>query len=270
MIYIPSTNGVKIATYDYNPGGRESVFLVHGWPLTHEIYEYQIERLIDCGYRVVAVDLRGFGHSDVPASGYSYDQMAADLYAVIRTLRLRSFTLVGFSMGGAIVLRYMRRFQGFGVKKLILLSAAAPSFARQDDFPFGMRKEAVNRLICLAATDRPQLAKSFSHEQLFATPKNEAQMDWFEQIALSASGIATVQTAIALRDEDGREDLPCVHVPTRIIHGAKDIVVSHDLVRLQQEGIAGARLVTLENSGHGVMYDELERFNQVFLEVIRN
>ena len=126
MFYVNSTDGVKIAVYDYNCGGTETVLLVHGWPLSHKIYEYQIPILVRMGYRVVALDLRGFGMSDVPGCGYSYDQMAADIHQVVKRLRLWSFTLVGFSMGGAISLRYMRLFRGYGVKKLILLAAAAP------------------------------------------------------------------------------------------------------------------------------------------------
>ena len=106
-------------------------------------------------------------------------------------------------MGGAIALRYMRLFNGFGVEQLVLLAAAAPSWTKRADFPYGLSRAYVDALIDQAATDRPQLARSFSHEQLFACPQSEAVKDWFEQIALSASGIATVQCAIALRDEDG-------------------------------------------------------------------
>ena len=268
MQYIHALDGTKLAVYDWNPAGEKTVLLIHGWPLSHQIYEYQLQPLLASGYRVVAMDLRGFGASDAPAWGYTYDQMAADIYCVICRLQLQNFALVGFSMGGAIALRYMRLFNGFGVDQLVLLAAAAPSWTKRPGFPYGMSREYVDRLINQAATDRPQLAWTFSHEQLFASPHSEAVKDWFEQIALSASGLATVQCAIALRDEDGRPDLAAVKVPTAIIHGAKDVVVSTDLARAQQQGIAGSRLYTLENSGHGVMYDELRRFNELFLAVL--
>ncbi|RGX54815.1 alpha/beta hydrolase [Anaerotruncus sp. AF02-27] len=269
MIYVKSTDGVKIATYDLNPKGNETVFLVHGWPLSHKMYEYQEQLLVNRGYRVVEIDLRGFGASDVPADGYNYDRMAEDIYNVVCALKLKSFVLVGFSMGGAIVLRYMRRFHGYGVKKLILLAAAAPSWTQRPGFPYGLSREYVNGLIEQAASDRPQLAHTFSHEQLFASPQSEAVKDWFEDISLSASGIGTVSAAVALRDEDGRQDLAFVKVPTVIIHGAKDVVVSSELARAQHAGIAGSRLCTLADSGHGIVYDELCRFNQVFLEALR-
>lgn len=270
MMYVKATDGTKLAVYDYNPRGRETVFLVHGWPLSHKIYEYQIERLLNLDYRVVAIDLRGFGESDTPAFCYSYDQMAEDIYSVVCALKLRCFTLVGFSMGGAIVLRYMRKCKAYGVKKLILLAAAAPCWTQRPGFPYGVTREYANQLIYLASTDRPQLCETFAQTQLFASPQTQAAKNWFQDIALSASGVGTVQSAISLRDEDGRDDLAAVCVPTVLIHGAKDVVVSNDLARIQHESIKGSKLYTLENSGHGIMYDELERFNEIFLNAVED
>lgn len=267
MYYITSNDGTKIAVYDYNPQGQQTVFLIHGWPLSHKIFEYQINLLTDRGYRVVAVDLRGFGKSDTPACGYSYDQMSADIYQVVRRLGLRSFVLAGFSMGGAIALRYMNRFHGFGVCKLILLAAAAPCFAQHPGFPYGKPVQEVNDLISLAETDRPQLCLNFSR-QLFAMPHSDAVVDWFRDIALSASGIGTIKSAIALRDEDGEEDFRCVHVPAYIIHGDKDMIVSRELAEIQHESICGSKLVILADSGHGIVYDQLEEFNYIFMNAI--
>jgi non-heme chloroperoxidase len=270
MFFVTASDGVKIAVYEYNRSCPETVFLIHGWPLSHKIFEYQIPLLTERGFRVVAIDLRGFGASDAPACGYSYDRMADDVYQVVRRLRLSSFTLTGFSMGGAIALRYMRRFRGFGVKKLILLSAAAPSWRRRPDFPYGLSRKTVDDLLFLAATDRPELARRFSHEQLFACPQSDAAKDWFEDIALSASGIATLQTGFSLRDEDGREDLTAVRVPAWIIHGSKDVVVSQELACYQHEHIPGSVFIHMENSGHGIMYDELTRFNAYFLDAVES
>ena len=267
MNFITSTDGTKIAVYDFNPQGEQTVFLIHGWPLSHQIFEYQINLLTDCGYRVVAVDLRGFGKSDMSVSGYCYDQMAADIFQVVRHLCLKKFILVGFSMGGAIALRYMNCYNGAGVCKLILLSAAAPCFAQHPGFPYGKTPREVNDLISLAETDRPQLCLNFS-KQLFAQQHSSAVVDWFKDIALSASGIGTIKSAIALRDEDSRKDLRCVHVPTYIIHGDKDVIVSGELAELQHEGIPGSKLITLPDSGHGIIYDQLEKFNKIFMESI--
>lgn len=267
MQYIKSSDGTKIAVYDYNPKGKQTIFLIHGWPLSHKIFEYQINLLTDCGYRVVAIDLRGFGKSDTPAHGYSYNQMSSDVFYVVRQMRLSNFVLVGFSMGGAIALRYMNRFKGYGVRRLILLSAAAPCFAQRPDFPYGKTVQEVNDLINLAETDRPQLCENFS-KQLFASPHSAAVINWFRGIALSASGIGTIKSCISLRDEDGRKDLKSVHVPTYIIHGEKDLIVSNELAELQHEGISGSKLISLSESGHGIVYDQLQKFNSVFMKSI--
>lgn len=269
MYYITSDDGTKIAVYDYNPQEQQTVFLIHGWPLSHQIFEYQINLLTNCGYRVVAVDLRGFGRSDTPVYGYFYNQMAADIFQVVRHLCLKRFILVGFSMGGAIALRYLNRFNGFGVCKLILLSAAAPCFVQHPGFPYGQTVQEVNDLINLAETDRPQLCLNFSR-QLFASPHSDAVIDWFRDIALSASGIGTIKCATALRDEDVSKDLQCVQVPTYMIHGDKDTIVSPALAGIQHESICGSRLITLPDSGHGIVYDQLAAFNSVFLKSITN
>ena len=229
MYFVKVSDDVNIAVYDYNPKGKKTVVLIHGWPLSNLMYEYQLEMLLSCGYRVVTMDLRGFGNSDVPSCGYSYDQMADDIYRVVCALRLNRFVLTGFSMGGAIVLRYMRKYQGYGVDRLILLAAAAPCWTQREGFPYGLTREYVNSLIRLACT---------------------------------------VQAAISLRDEDGRSDLAAVKVPTVIIHGVKDVVVSNQLAEYQHRAISGSCLYQLENSGHGIVYDELERFNDLFFMAV--
>ncbi|MBD5444858.1 MAG: alpha/beta hydrolase [Lachnospiraceae bacterium] len=271
MQYITSNDGTKIAVYNYNPHDstqeKQTILLIHGWPLSHLIFEYQINLLTNCGYRVVAVDLRGFGRSDTPACGYTYTQMAADIYQVVRQLCIKRFILVGFSMGGAIALKYMNCYNGFGVCKLILLSAAAPCFTKRPGFPYGKTVQEVNNLISLAETDRPQLCQNFS-QQLFACPHSDAVVDWFRSIALSASGIGTIKCGIALRDEDVRDAFNCVHVPTYIIHGEKDLIVSNELAEIQHKCICGSKLITLSDSGHGIVYDQLDKFNSIFMDCI--
>lgn len=186
--------------------------------------------------------------SDTPVCGYTYDQMATDISQIVRQLRLQKFILAGFSMRGAIALRNMNRFKGNGVCKLILLSAAAPCFARRFDFPYGKPVDEVNALINLAETDRPQLCQNFSR-QLFACPHSEAVIDWFRDIALPASGIGTIKSCI---------------------HGDKDLVVSKELAEIQHQSICGSKLITLADSGHGIIYDRLDQFNSIFMNAIND
>ena len=233
------------------------------------MYEYQKSMLLCAGYRVITMDLRGFGNSDAPACPYDYNRMADDIYTVVCKLNLRSFTLVGFSMGGAIVSRYMGRHHGYGVKKLCLLAAAAPRFTQTKDFPYGETYSEVNRLICLAETDRAQLSDNFS-QMLLYSPHSESIKKWFADLSLSASGIATVQTGYALRDEDLREDLCRINVPTGIFHGTRDQIVPYSLALQQHQRIPDSTLFTFHKSGHGIFYDELECFNQTFLSYLKN
>lgn len=269
MQYVRTDDNVKIAVYDQNPGGCcETILMIHGWPLAAAMYEYQKEALFKAGYRVITLDLRGFGRSDAPACGYTYDRMAADIYTVVRCLNLRGFTLVGFSMGGAIVLRYMARYNGYSVKKLALLAAAAPTLTQRPGYPYGVPRSAIDQWIEQASTDRPKLAADFG-QMLFACPQSPELISWLGDLSLEASGVATVATARALRDEDGRADLRKVRVPTGIFHGKKDRIVPYELALVQQEGIPCATLFPFENSGHGIFYDELEDFNCCLLNFLQ-
>ena len=268
MMRIPVKDNIRLAVYDPNPRGRDTVLMVHGWPLAAAMYEYQQRWLVNNGFRAITYDLRGFGRSDAPGWGYDYDSLACDLYQLVCRMNLRNFTLAGFSMGGAIALRYMRRYRGFGVKRLALLAAAAPRFTCTVDFPYGQTAEQAEELIRQAKTDRAQLAQDFSRMLLYS-PHSEAIKDWFRDMALGASGIGTVRTAVSLRNEDGRADLCSVEVPTGIFHGRQDVVVPFVMGEIQHETIEGSRLYPFDNSGHGVFYAELPLFNRRFLEFLQ-
>ena len=274
MVYI-SSNNVKIAVFEYNRDcGGETVLFLHGWPLSHKIFEYQINLLTELGYHVVGVDFRGFGASDTPVCGYDYNQMARDVFNVIKALGLSCVTLAGFSMGGAVALRYMRLFKGFQIKKIILLAAAAPRFTKSTGsegkfpFPYGIDSRDVDDMIIKAASDRPELCRTFVDEKLFAMPHSCAVKNWFTGIAESASGIGTIKAAVSLRDEDGTEDLNYINVPVFIIRGEKDTVVPVAVTDYQHRLVQGSVLFSLKNSAHGVIYDELENFNNFFVKAL--
>ena len=268
MYYVQVQNNVRLAVEDINPCRGPTVLLVHGWPLSRKIFEYQVNAFTDAGYRVVTFDLRGFGQSSTSFDGYSYSQLATDLYNVILNLQLQNIILGGFSMGGAIVLRYMSLFKGFRVAKLALIAAAAPSFVQRPDYPYGMTAEDVNKLIDLSRRDRPQMAAEFG-EMLFAKAHTLNLKDYFKDISWSASGIGTIKTAISLRDEDLRGDMQNVHVPTGIFHGKMDKVCPYVFGEILHKGICNSVLYTYEKSGHAVFYDALENFNQDFLSFIQ-
>lgn len=265
MPIIKGKNGVQLFVYDFNPNGKETIILLHGWPLDHTMYEYQLNMLSD--YRCIVPDLRGFGRSGAPAEGYTYDDYADDLVLLVRQLCLQRFTLAGFSMGGAIALHYMKRHRGYGVKKLALISAAAPSFTKQENFPYGLDKSDVTALINQCRENRPVMLESFSN--LFFQPDTpQAFKNWCMGINLNASMSGTLKSLYTLRDSSLMEDTSFVNVPTGIFHGKLDKVCLHELGEQLHKMIKASHLYTFESSGHCIFHDELEKFNRKLLEFI--
>ncbi|MDF2814207.1 MAG: alpha/beta hydrolase [Paenibacillus sp.] len=264
--FIEVEQGVKLYVEDIGTG--KPVVFIHGWPVNHKMYEYQVTQLPRFGFRCIQIDLRGFGQSDCPWHGYSYDRLSDDIATVIQALRLPHFTLVGFSMGGAIAIRYMSRHRGYKVSQLILLAAAAPSFTQRPGYPHGMTREAVDQLIAQTLKDRPAMLEKFG-EQFFASSITPSFRNWFQLLGLQASSHGTIAGAISLRDEDLRQDLARVHAPTHIFHGVLDQICPYVFAELMHQGIAGSVLHRFDKSGHGIFYDELEKFNNEFFRVLQ-
>jgi non-heme chloroperoxidase len=265
---IESTNGVKINVEDLGGTGTPVVF-VHGWPFNYKMFEYQFIELSKHGYRCIGIDLRGFGDSDKPWNGYNYDTMADDVNAVLNALDVENATLVGFSLGGAISIRYMTRHNGTHIHKLALLAAAAPCLTKRPDFPYGLDKSALDGLIQGTYIDRPSMIKNFSQLFFHSPEKLSAEFNiWNLSLGLAASAHATIHCAAALRDADLRKDLGSVQTPTLILHGTDDRLCPFDLGKKMNEGIKGSKLIAVENAGHGFCYEERDRVNSELLRFI--
>ncbi|BBH22703.1 AB hydrolase superfamily protein YisY [Paenibacillus baekrokdamisoli] len=263
--YIEVERGVRIYVEEIGQG--KPVLFIHGWPINHKMYEYQINVLPHYGYRCIRVDLRGFGKSDAPWQGYNYNRMADDIRIVVEALRIENATLVGFSMGGAIAIRYITRHAAYRMSLLILASAAAPSFIQRPDFPYGLPREEVNALIASTYVDRPKMVDDFG-KNFFASSISEPFRSWFNGLGVEASSIGTIRGLEALRDEDLRGDLPYVQLPTTILYGMLDKICPYPLAELLHRGIQHSRIVPFGHSGHGVFYDELEKFNGELLTAL--
>lgn len=159
--YVKVNENVKVYVEDINIECKETIVFLHGWPGSHKLFEYQFDYFLRKGYRCVGLDQRGFGKSDKPAYGYDYNTLADDVKAVVEQLGLKDFTLVGHSTGGAIAIRYMSRHNGFGVSKLVLCAAAAPSLIKRVDFHYGLNKSAVDNIIRTTYMDRPKMLEDF-------------------------------------------------------------------------------------------------------------
>lgn len=267
MYYVTSTDGIKLAVEDLNPTDSKVILFVHGWPISKEMFEYQKEKFVALGYRVISFDLRGFGDSQTASTGYHYDQLATDLYCIIESLNIDTLTLLGFSMGGAIATHYMSKFHNHKVSKLILVGAAVPSFTITPQNPYGMTKDQVQQLIIQASKDRPQMITEFGNK-VFALSHSSAFKNWFHHLCLKASGIGTIQTALSLRDENIFQDLRNIHVPTYILHGKLDQICPFEFALIMNEQIQHSKLYSFEYSGHGLFYDELEKFNQILSQIL--
>lgn len=269
MHYQKVKKDVKIAVYDLNPQGKNVVFFIHGWPLSHKIFEYQYNELPRKNIRCISMDLRGFGKSDKPWSGYSYDDFADDVYEVIRNLDVNNITLLGFSMGAAIAIRYMSRHKGYRVSKLALVGAAAPSFIKDKESDYSLTTEVIDDLIKKIYMDRLSMVKDFC-ENLFASKISDTLRKWINSLCFETSGYVTMKTAEALRDENLYGDLERVKVPTAIFHGERDKICPFDLALQLNERIKESKLHAFKNSGHVLFYDEQEKFNEQLINFVRN
>lgn len=259
---------VKIYVNDINPSGRKTILFIHGWPANHKMFEYQYNELTKMGYRCIGVDTRGFGNSDKPLQGYDYDRLSDDLRCVIEALKLQNITLGGHSTGGAIAVRYMSRHSGYGVSRLGLFAAAAPSLIRRPYFPYGQPREVVIKIIQDTLSDRPRMLRDFG-EMFFFQNTTEPFSEWFFQLGLQAASWATAAIANTwLGEERLFYDLTRINVPTLILQGVHDRVVLFPLAVALNLRIKNSKLVPFECSGHGLFYDERDSFNRELSQFI--
>ncbi|MDQ0641117.1 non-heme chloroperoxidase [Pedobacter sp. W3I1] len=267
--YIEVEKNVKLHVTDLGEG--QPLILIHGWPLSDAMYEYQYAYFVEKGFRVIGITLRGFGLSDKPGGKYNYDVFADDIKVILDKLKIQNATIGGFSMGGATVIHYVAKYNGAHVSKMALFGAAAPIWTKRADFNFGLwTKEDVNGLIKLNNTDRPQLLQNFG--QIF--PANQKSVApgygaWLGTIQVQASPYAMAEGLKTLRDEDLRPDLKKIQLPTLILHGKSDKICSYDLAEQMNKLLKNSKLVPLEKSGHALFIEEMEKFNTELLNFIK-
>lgn len=266
--YIEVEPNVRLHITDVGEG--RPVVLIHGWPLSDEMFEYQYKALVKEDFRVIGITLRGFGKSDKPDGAYNYDVHAGDIKKVLDKLDIEDAVLGGFSIGGAIAIRYVSTYNGAHVSKLALFGAAAPIWTQRDDFPFNLPISAVDDLIALNDKDRSKLISDFT--KIFSateTSLNEKTVNWMKEISMSSSGYAMGQCLIALRDTDLRNDLANIKIPTVIMHGKKDKICSFDLAEQMKNGIRKSYIVAFEESGHSMFLEETGKFNEELINFAR-
>ncbi|WP_276482586.1 alpha/beta fold hydrolase [Paraflavitalea pollutisoli] len=258
--YIEVEKNVRLHVTDLGEG--QPIVLIHGWPLNDAMYEYQYQYLVRKGFRVIGISLRGFGKSDRPYGRYDFDVFSDDIKVVLETLKIDNAVLGGFSMGGAVVLHYINKYNSAHVSKLALFAAAAPSWKQRPGAPYGISEEGAAGLIKLTLTDRQQLIQNFGKD--FAASENAlspATTQWLANINADASPYATIQSISALLDLDLRPTLSKIKIPVAIFHGVKDKLCPFGFAEQLHQGIKNAYVVKFENSGHALFVEEMDKFN---------
>ncbi|NLC17668.1 MAG: alpha/beta hydrolase [Clostridiales bacterium] len=267
--YITVKDNVNIYVEDLNPHGKKTILFLHGWPGSHKLFEYQFDKLPELGYRCIGIDTRGFGDSDKPFDRYDYNTLADDVRCVVEALDLKDFTLLGHSTGGSIAVRYMGRHRGYGVSKLVLVAAAAPSLIKRPNFPYGVDRDGIMQTIEDTYNDRPQMLRDFGN-RFFFQHITQAFSDWFFQLGLQAAGWATAKIAQTWIREVLFDDLKAICVPTLIIQGMHDKIVPMRLSEIQHKMIQSSTLLLFEFSGHASFYEEKDRFNKALVDFIES
>lgn len=259
--YIEVEKNVRLHVTDL--GNGKPIVLIHGWPLSDAMYEYQYQYLVQKGFRVIGITLRGFGKSDKPYGKYNFDVFSDDIKIVLEKLKIQNAVLGGFSMGGAVVIHYVTKYNAAHVSKLALFGAAAPSWKQRDNSPFGVSETAGANLINQTLTQRQDLIAGFGS----AFPAKEGNISknvekWLESINLEASPYATTQSMNALLDLDLRPVLAKINIPVAIFHGTQDKLCPFPLAEELHKGIKNSYIVKFEQSGHALFVEEATKFNQ--------
>ena len=260
-------NGQDIKLHYIDQGQGTPVVLIHGWPATYEMWEHQLAELPKHGMRVVAYTRRGFGNSSKPWDGYDYDTFADDLKAVLDELNLQNVTLVGFSMGGGEVARYMSRHGGARVSKVVFVSAVTPYLLKTNDNPEGVDQDVFDGMVKKIREDRFDFLSTFGKQffgvGLISRPVSQATLDWMQSICQLASPRATEACVRAFSETDFRRDLAAIQVPTLVIHGDNDqtVPIKNSGARMG-EYLKQATYIVYDGAPHGLFVTEKDKLNQ--------
>ena len=264
---------VDIFYEDYGSG--QPVILIHGWPLSRKSWEQQVWKIVEEGFRCISYDRRGFGTSSSPWGEYDYSALAGDLNAIIEALDLKDTIIVGFSMGGGEVVRYLTDYGSSRIAKAALISSIIPLVKQKSDNADGVPEDALNGIIDELQKDRVGFLKEFSkgfynYDENKGERVSEAQLDYDFTIASFASPRATIQTALAWMHTDFRSELKNVTVPTLIVHGDADATVPIETSAKQAaEGIKYSTYEVIKGAPHGLNVTHPDELNKILISFLK-
>ena len=269
----PDALGNSVNLFYEDLGRGKPVVFIHGWPLNHAMWEYQLSELPLHNFRCIAYDRRGFGKSDYPWENYDYDTLADDLKALLDHLHLTDVTLVGFSMGGGEIARYIGKYGIDKISKVVLISAVTPFMLKTNGNPEGVDKEVFDEMIESIEKDRPKFLENFGKQFYGVSLFNEAISDpmlaWNQALCLMSSHKATTECVLSFSQTDFRDDLLKITVPTLIIHGDADNIVPIEVSgNRTAKMISHAKYIVYEDAPHGLFITEKDKLNSDLIDFI--
>jgi non-heme chloroperoxidase len=273
-ITVGKENGATIDIYYEDHGSGKPIILIHGYPLSGASWEKQLPVLLNAGYRVITYDRRGFGKSSQPTEGYNYDTFAADLQQLITQLKLQDVTLVGFSMGGGEIARYLGKYGSKGVSKTVFIGAVPPFLLKTADNPEGVDASVFEGIKKAVAADRyaffTDFFKNFYNTDLYLgkrVSEDVVHASWNLAAGSSATAsLACVPTWL----EDFREDLKRVDVRTLVIHGDADRIVPLSAAGARTAKLVkGAKLVVIKGGPHCITWTHADEVNAALLSFFK-
>jgi len=274
-VTVGKENSGNIELYYEDHGAGDTVVLIHGYPLSGAFWEKQTAALLDAGFRVITYDRRGFGQSSKPTTGYNYDAFAEDLRKLVTQLELRDFALVGFSMGGGEVARYLGRYGSKGVSKAVFIASVPPFLLKTPDNPKGVDSSVFDGIQKAIAADRyaffTEFFKNFYNTDLLLgkrVSEQVVQSSW--NVAAGASAAASL-ACVPTWHEDFRKDLSRIDVPTLVIHGDADRIVPFPASgQLTAKLVRGARLVWVKDGPHCIIWTHSDEVNAALLDFLKH
>jgi non-heme chloroperoxidase len=254
-------------------GSGRPVILLHGWPLCADSWDAQAMALAKAGFQTIAYDRRGFGRSSQPWTGYDYDTLTDDLAAVIEQTGVKDVALVGFSMGGGEVARYLSRYGAKAVRKVAVVSSVVPYLLKTETNPAGTDQSVFDKMSEQMQQDRAAFFATFFKQfygvGVIAHPVSQEVLEWSRAVAMQASLKATLDCAQAFSSTDFRPDLPAFTVPTLIVHGTSDKTVPIEAAgRAAHKAIAQSQLMEYDGAPHGLSETHKHQLSQDLVQFL--
>jgi len=271
-ITVDSHKSENIRIYYESHGSGRPVVLVAAWPLTGDEWEKQTYALIRAGFRAIHYDRRGFGRSDRPSSGYDIETLVSDLHHLFEKLDLRDAILVGHSMGGAEVARYLSTHPNGRVRQAIYVAAVNPYLLKTPDNPEGLAGSIFEGIQAALLADRPAtiagaLNGFYNGAKMPSTVIGKDKLSADFIAASQASPIAT-HDCVPVWLTDLRQDHEAIAIPTLVIHGTDDPGAPIEITGARTALYPNSTLVAIQGAPHGLNWTHADQVNRAMIEFI--